>query len=66
MTIKDLTLGTVINYTDMANDSDWVVLDSFNDDFGSWVNLLNKETNSIEPKSANTKLYPRWSIVKAA
>jgi len=41
-------------------------LDSFNDDFGSWVNLLNKETNSIEPKSANTKLYPRWSIVKAA
>ena len=28
MTIKDLTIGTVINYTDRANDSDYIVLDT--------------------------------------
>jgi hypothetical protein len=66
MTITDLTTGTVINYTDMANDSDYVVLDTYTDDFGTWVNVINKETNHIEPKSASTEIGNRWTIVKAA
>ena len=66
MTISELTTGTVINYTDMANDSDHVVLDTYTDRFGTWVNTLNKETNHIENRSASTKLGVRWTIVKAA
>ena len=67
MTIKDLTIGTVINYTDRANDSDYIVLDTYTDRFGTWVNVINKETNHIDPKPANTKIdNRRWTIVKAA
>jgi len=64
MTITTLIIGTVIRYNDMANvDLDFVVLDSYTDDFGTWVNCLNKETNSIEAKSANTEIGTRWTIV---
>ena len=56
--LAQLTIGTVINYTyggyNTGLTTEYVVLDSYVDQFGYWVNVLNKETNHIEPKKANT------------
>ena len=66
MTFNDLTAGMVLNYSDMVNNSDWVVRDTNTDRFGTWVNVLNKETNKVELMAGRTEIGFRWKIVKAA
>ena len=54
--LASLTIGTVISYTNGGYNTglttEYVVLDSYVDQFGHWVNVLDKETNHIEPKKA--------------
>lgn len=67
MTISELKTGTVITYNDMANsDLQKIVLDSYEDRFGKWVNVIDKENDNIEPMAASTKIGERWTIIKAA
>ena len=66
-TLKDLKIGSVIRYNDMANvDLDCVVLDSEKTEYGTFVNILHKETNSIEGMSGNTEITGRWELLKNA
>ena len=62
-TFKNLTIGTVVTYNDMANlDAEYVVLDTITNNFGTWVNVMNLETKNIEPMCANTEIGVRWTI----
>ena len=60
--LKNLTIGTIIIYNDMANvDAQFVILDTFSDKFGTWVNVMNLDSRTIEPMSANGDLDNRWT-----
>jgi len=62
-TFKELTIGTVVIYNDMANvNAEFVILDTITNDFGTYVNVMNLETKNIEPMSANTEIGKRWTI----
>jgi len=62
-TFKELTIGTVVTYNDMANvNLQFVVLDTITNEFGTYVNVMNLDTRTIEPKSANSELDKRWTI----
>jgi hypothetical protein len=65
-TFKELTTGTVINYTNniVADDIDFVVLKQYSDKFGNFTLLLNKQTNELESITSHTVISVRWSIVK--
>ena len=65
-TFKELTTGTVINYTNniVADDIDFVVLKQYSDNFGNFTLLLNKQTNELENITSHTPISVRWSIVK--
>jgi hypothetical protein len=65
-TFKELTTGTVINYTNniVADDIDFVVLKQYSDKFGNFTLLLNKQTNELENITSHTPISVRWSIVK--
>ena len=61
-TFAKLTIGTVVTYNDMANTNlEFVILDSYSDNFGTWVNVMNLETKKIEPMKANTEIGTRWT-----
>ena len=67
ITIKDLKIGSVIRYNDMANvDLDCVVLDTEDSKWGIFVNVLNKETNHIEGMSGNTEITGNWELISEA
>jgi hypothetical protein len=60
---KELEIGTIVTYNDMANvNLQFVVLDTITNDFGTYVNVMNLETRTIEPMSANKELDSRWTI----
>ena len=62
-TFKDLTTGTIAIYNDMANvDLKVVILDTINTDFGIFENVMNLDTEHIEPMSANTEIGDRWEV----
>jgi len=62
-TIAELTIGTIITYNDMANvDVEFVVLDTIENEFGTFVNVMNLETKNIEPISAITEIGKRWTL----
>lgn len=62
-TFAKLTIGTIVTYNDMANtDLEFVILDSYSDDFGTWVNVMNLETKNIEPMKANTEIGNKWTV----
>jgi hypothetical protein len=63
-TLATLTIGTVITYNDMANvNEEFVVLNTVNNDFGTYVSVMRLETQNIELKSANTEIDGnRWTI----
>lgn len=62
-TFKDLKIGTIAVYNDMANvDLEFVILDSYTDRFGEWVNVMRLDSRTIEPKSQNSELGNRWTI----
>ena len=65
MQLKDLTIGSVIKYTDIENPGvEYVVLGQA---FESYINILCKETNNIEPMHAMTPMVGnRWEIVANA
>lgn len=66
-TFKDLKIGTIAVYNDMANvNSEFVILDSYTDRFGEWVNVMRLDSRTIEPKSQNTELGKRWTIKQTA
>ena len=62
-TFKDLSIGTIVTYNDMANvDLQFVILNQEETKFGSYVNVMNLETRSIELKSLNTEIGTRWTL----
>lgn len=62
-TFKDLKIGTIAVYNDMANvDLEFVILDSYTDRFGEWVNVMNLDLRTIESISQNSELGNRWTI----
>jgi hypothetical protein len=62
-TFKELAIGTIVTYNDMANvNLQFVVLDTIINDFGTYVNVMNLETRTIEPMSSNKELDSRWTI----
>ena len=65
-TFGELTVGTVINYSNMttAQDTDYVVLYQYEDQWGKWTKVLNKETNEVDMFAQHTKTEIRWRIVK--
>lgn len=59
-TLAELKIGTIITYNDMANvDLKFVVLDT--DESGT-VNVMNLETQNIEPMVSNTIIDNKWTI----
>lgn len=61
-TLATLTIGTIVTYTDAANpNTELVVLDTTTNDFGTFVNMMNLETKTIEPYNANTELGDRFT-----
>ena len=64
-TFKELTIGTIVAYNDMANvDLEFVILDTITDNFGTFINVMNLETKNIERMSADTEIGKRWTINK--
>ena len=62
-TFRDLKIGTIAVYNDMANANlEFVILDSYTDRFGEWVNVMNLDLRTIESISQNTELGNRWTI----
>lgn len=62
-TFKDLKIGTIAVYNDMANANlEFVILDSYTDRFGEWVNVMNLDLRTIESISQNSELGNRWTI----
>ena len=72
-TFADLKIGTVVNYKDMANNQDYVVLDKVVDKYGNVnINVLNKESNWVDHQAGYTEVVDqneekpfdvRWRIV---
>lgn len=62
----DLTQGTVIRFErcTTADETDFVVLNQFNDKFGNWTEVLNLETYEKDEFSQHTKIGIFWTIVK--
>ena len=61
-TLATLTIGTIVTYTDASNpNTELVVLDIITNDFGTFVNMMNLETKTIEPYNANTELGERFT-----
>ena len=62
-TFKDLKIGAIAVYNDMANANlEFVILDSYTDRFGEWVNVMNLDLRTIESISQNSELGNRWTI----
>ena len=59
---SDLKIGTIVFYNDMANvNLEAIILDSYTNEFGNWINLMNVESRTIEPICADTELGLRWT-----
>lgn len=64
-TFKTLKTGTIVSYNDMANvNLEFVILNTEETRFGTFVNVMNLETRHIEPMSASTEINKRWKIIK--
>jgi hypothetical protein len=62
-TFAKLTIGSIAFYNDMANlNLEVIILDSYSDQFGDWINVMNVESRNIEPMSANTEIGLRWTL----
>ena len=62
-TFKELTIGTIVTYNVMANvDLQFVILDTYTDGFGEWVNVMDLETKMIEPMKSYTEIGTKWQI----
>jgi len=62
--LGNLPIGTIIQYTDIANpNTKFVVLDEMKDKrFGDFTNVMNLKSQTIEPNQSNTKMTGKWSI----
>ena len=61
-TFSELSIGTIVFYNDMSNiNLEAIILDSYKDQFGIWVNIMNVESRTIEPICAKTELGLRWT-----
>jgi len=65
-TFAQLTQGTVINFrrTTTADDTNYVVLDQFEDRFGLFTQVLNLETFEKDYFTQHTEIKGFWSVVK--
>lgn len=62
-TFKDLKIGTIAVYNYMASANlEFVILDSYTDRFGEWVNVMDLDSRIIESIPQNTELGNRWTI----
>lgn len=66
-TFAKLTQGTVINFyrSVTADDTNYVVLNQFEDRFGKWTEVLNLDTFEKDCFTQHTEIKNFWSIVKA-
>tara|TARA_R110000823_G_scaffold9569_2_gene33245 strand:+ start:474 stop:695 length:222 start_codon:yes stop_codon:yes gene_type:complete len=61
-TFSNLSIGTIVFYNDMSNSNlEAIILDSYSDQFGNWINIMNVESRTIEPISAKTEIGLRWT-----
>ena len=59
---SDLKIGRIVFYNDMANvNLEAIILDSYTNEFGNWINLMNVDSRTIEPICADTELGLRWT-----
>jgi hypothetical protein len=67
MKLQDLTAGSVIKYTDIENPGvEYIVLNALVG-MESYINIISKETNSIEAMHKLTDINgKRWEIVAKA
>ncbi len=62
-TFKELTIGTIVTYNDMANaDIEFVILNTIKNKWGTYVNVMNLDTKNIEPMIASTEIGTRWTL----
>lgn len=67
-TFGQLTQGSVINFTRSitADNTNYVVLRQYKDEFGFYTEVLNLETFEKDNFTQHSKLENFWSIVKEA
>lgn len=65
-TMGSLTVGTVINYTNLvtADDINYVVLRQYENDCGKWTEVLDLGTFEKDAFTQHTLIRLSWSIVK--
>jgi dTDP-4-dehydrorhamnose 3,5-epimerase-like enzyme len=65
-TFAELTQGTVINFyrSTTADDTNFVVLRQYQDQWGLFTEVLNLETFEKDSFTQHTKIENFWSIVK--
>lgn len=63
-TFNDLRTGEIVTYNDTENvDLQFVILDTEVNQFGTFVNVMNLESRTIEGITSRTKIDgKRWSI----
>jgi hypothetical protein len=67
-TFANLKTGTVVTYNDMSNvNMESVILDTVEENFGTYVRILKKETNTITKITAHTEIDGnRWRVIANA
>ena len=64
-TLSNLSIGTIIVYSSPWNpDVEYVVLNTVNNDSGTFVNLMNLNSKEIESLEADTELGFLWNLKK--
>jgi hypothetical protein len=67
MKLQDLTAGSVIKYTDIENPgAEYIVLNALVG-MESYINIICKETNNVEPMHKLTDINgKRWELIAKA
>lgn len=61
-TFSDLSIGTIVFYNDISNNNlEAIILDSYKNEFGNWINIMNVQSRTIEPICAKTEIGLRWT-----
>jgi len=65
-TFSRLKKGTVINFNraTTADDTNFVVLSQYEDNYGKWTEVLNLETLEKDCFMQHTQIINFWSVVK--
>lgn len=69
MIFSDITSGTTVNYSDICNDTDFLVLDAITDKWGTKINLLSLADGQQKTVTAHTKIAAEpthginWTVI---